>query len=150
MDVTVSCRSLQIGDTYGTCMELVMNTHVVNAAAYFRGYGRRYLRRHQYEDNNGTGDGNRTRTPLRAQDFKSWASTNSATPARVLEISTRRGARKTENGNWKMDDRREARDKGRGKRITNDEQLTTNNDSQNILRFVYIEGEGMSSAGRRC
>ena len=37
--------------------------------------------------NVGTGDGNRTRTPLKAQDFKSWASTNSATPARVMRLS---------------------------------------------------------------
>ncbi len=35
----------------------------------------------------GTGDGNRTRTPLRAQDFKSWASTNSATPARSSRLA---------------------------------------------------------------
>src|SRR5215218_2430312 len=34
----------------------------------------------------GAEDGNRTRTPLRTQDFKSWASTNSATPA-CFEIS---------------------------------------------------------------
>lgn len=40
---------------------------------------------------NGTGDGNRTRTTLRSQDFKSWASTNSATPARGIEINTGAG-----------------------------------------------------------
>lgn len=35
----------------------------------------------------GTEGGNRTRTPLRAQDFKSWASTNSATPARLMRLT---------------------------------------------------------------
>ena len=33
----------------------------------------------------GAEGGNRTRTPLKAQDFKSWASTNSATPARIRD-----------------------------------------------------------------
>src|SRR5215204_919474 len=37
----------------------------------------------------GAEGGNRTRTPLRTQDFKSWASTNSATPAHAFsKIST--------------------------------------------------------------
>lgn len=39
---------------------------------------------------NGTGDGNRTRTTLRSQDFKSWASTNSATPARLKRLTPHR------------------------------------------------------------
>src|SRR4051812_12815152 len=35
----------------------------------------------------GAEGGNRTRTPLRTQDFKSWASTNSATPARLMRLT---------------------------------------------------------------
>ncbi len=46
---------------------------------------RKRCRRHGIERSDGAEGGNRTRTPLRTRDFKSRASTNSATPARFRD-----------------------------------------------------------------